>query len=75
MSPGKRGTDGTEPAVGQLRRQVVLESEAVYRICDLGPSLIEVEVIRAPGLAAGDRFRFTAAAVRAMDVIDEPDGA
>jgi len=74
MSPGKRGSGGVEPAVGQLRRQVVLESEAVYRICDLGPPSIEVEVVRAPGLAAGARYRFTTAAVRAMEVVEEHDG-
>jgi hypothetical protein len=71
MSSGKRGSPDGDLSTGQLRRQVVLESEAVYRVCDLGPLLVEVEVVRAPGLQTGDRYHFTPAAVRAMEAIGE----
>jgi hypothetical protein len=71
MSSGKRRLSGADLAVGQLRRQVVLESEAVYRVCEIGSSSVEVEVVRAPGLSAGARYRFTRAAVLAMEEIGE----
>jgi hypothetical protein len=56
-------------AVGQLRRQQRLDSEAIYRVTDLTPSFAHVEVVEAPGLQAGQRFKFTRDAVRAMTVM------
>jgi hypothetical protein len=58
-----------ELAVGQMRRQVVLGTEAVYRVCSCSDELIEVEVVRAPGLQPGDRFNVTRDAAQDMDLI------
>ena len=60
-----------ELASGQLRRQVRLGSEAVYRVREVTPTGVIVEVVRAPGLEAGLRFTFTAAAVQRMEPVDE----
>jgi hypothetical protein len=54
---------------GQLRRNRVLESEATYRVVDVGDEVVEVEVIDAPGLKPGQRFSFTTKMVEAMDVV------
>lgn len=62
-------------SIGQLRRQVVLDTEAVYRVCTVTPTLVQVEVVRAPGLAPGHRFQFTCAAVLGMDVVESGDDA
>lgn len=59
--------------VGQIRRQERLGSECLYRVCGLDAALATVEVIRAPGLAAGQRFRFTRAAVARMQRVDPQD--
>jgi hypothetical protein len=58
-------------SVGQLRCQAALDSEAVYRVRGLHQGHVEVEVVHAPGLWAGQRFRFTVDAVAAMDVVGE----
>ncbi len=73
MSSGKRGSEGPGLSVGQLRRHIALESEAVYRVLELGPATIMVEVIRAPGLSAGLRFDFTREAVLAMELVGEDE--
>jgi hypothetical protein len=64
-----------EPSIGQLRRQVVLGTEAVYRVVGLTARSVQVEVVRAPGLTPGDRYMFTRAAVLRMDVLDLDEGA
>ena len=56
--------------IGELRRNVRLGSEAVYRICGWDEELVVVEVVNAPGLEAGQRFRFARQAVTQMAVID-----
>lgn len=56
-------------AAGQLRRQIKLETEAIYRVCTWSADLVEVEVVSAPGLAAGRRFRFKRELVELMDVV------
>jgi hypothetical protein len=56
-------------AAGQLRRQVRLGSQATYRVCAINGAQVEVEVVRAPGLAAGQRFTFTRDAVLAMELV------
>lgn len=60
---------GHELTIGQVRRQVILGTEAVYRICGLGEELVEVEVVRAPGLPCGRRFNLTRSAVENMDLV------
>jgi hypothetical protein len=62
-----------EIGVGQVRRQVRLSTECLYRVCELEGEYATVEVIRAPGLAAGQRFRFTRAAVELMQCVDPHD--
>lgn len=59
-------------ALRQLRRQVTLRSEAVYRIHDFEDWLVAVEVVRVPGLRPGQRFRFTREAVERMDCLEVP---
>ena len=58
-----------ELTIGQLRRQVLLGTEAVYRVCALGAELVEVEVVSAPGLPPGRRFKFTRDAIEQMDLV------
>lgn len=58
---------------GQTRRQARLGTDAVYRVCDIGDALVEVEVISGPGLNAGQRFCFTREAVLAMELVDLPE--
>jgi hypothetical protein len=54
---------------GQLRRRRFLSSEAIYRVLENDGLLVEVEVISAPGLTSGSRFRFAASAVAEMTVV------
>ena len=65
-------TAATELKVGEFRRRVSLGVEAVYRVCDWNDELAEVEVVRAPGLRRGQRFKFDVAAVRSMTVVAAP---
>jgi hypothetical protein len=58
--------------VGEFRRRVHLGSEAVYRVCGFNDDLAEVEVVRAPGLRRGQRFKFTVASVRSMSIVVGP---
>jgi hypothetical protein len=61
-----------ELAVGQLRRQTRLSSEAIYEICELTAQYARVEVVRAPGLRAGQHFKFSRAAVALMELVTAP---
>jgi hypothetical protein len=61
-------------AVGQLRRQRRLQTEAVYRVCEWTDAFVEVEVVTAPGLQASQWFRFTREAVLAMEVVLPAEG-
>ena len=69
---GEEAGDPSALRVGQLRRQTMLDSDAVYRIVRLSPALVEVSVVRAPGLAAGETFVFSRGAVLAMELLVEP---
>ena len=66
----------SEIRVGELRLHTRLGSEAVYRVCVRDGNAVVLEVVRAPGLSAGQRFRYTADAVRRMAVVesDPPTG-
>ena len=63
--------------MGEFRRRVHLGTTAVYRVCGWNDELAEVEVVQAPGLRRGQRFKFAVAAVRSMTVVlgpaDSPD--
>jgi hypothetical protein len=60
-----------ELTIGQLRRQVLLGTEAVYRVCGLGEELVEVEVVSAPGLPSGRRFNLMREAIEQMDLVGD----
>ena len=60
-----------ELTIGQLRRQVLLGTEALYRVCGLGEELVEVEVVSAPGLPSGRRFNLTRDAIERMDLVPD----
>jgi hypothetical protein len=64
----------TELKTGELRRRVLLGTEAIYRVCGWNDELAEVEVVEAPGLRSGQRFTFDVAAVRDMAVVAGPPG-
>jgi hypothetical protein len=53
-------------AVGQIRRHELQGTVATYRVLELQGDLVQVEVVEAPGLAAGQRFRFATTALEAM---------
>ena len=61
--------------LGQVRRHELLGTVAVYRVVDIEGPLVLVEVIQAPGLEAGARFRFTEEAVRRMRLLDPRSAA
>ena len=56
--------------IGQVRRQQMLGSQAIYEVCDVTAELVVVAVIEAPGLARGQTVRLTHEAVDAMDVVE-----
>ncbi|MFZ0089667.1 MAG: hypothetical protein WAL63_09190 [Solirubrobacteraceae bacterium] len=62
----------SELRIGEIRRRVLLGSEAFYRVCGWTDELAEVEVVVAPGLRPGQRFKFDVAAVLRMDLTVEP---
>ena len=49
-----------------ILEQTVLGSYAAYRVLRREREYVEVEVIEAPGMKAGEQLRFSAAAVHAM---------
>ncbi len=55
----------------RLLRHSVLGEESLYRVVSERGGIVELEVVRAPSLEPGDRYRLTAEAVREMAVIDE----
>jgi hypothetical protein len=57
---------------GQIRRNRLLDSEAVYRVVAVADDLVEVEVVQAHGLKEGQRFSFTLEAVAAMELAETP---
>jgi hypothetical protein len=54
------------PWSSRLVRQRALYSDAIYRVLRESDSIVEAEVVAAPGLAPGTRLRLTAAAAAAM---------
>ena len=54
----------------ELRAHRLLGTTAVYRVIDLVGDLVEVEVVRAPGLISGQHVRLHASAVREMTRIE-----
>lgn len=52
-----------------MLRHRALGTEAVYRVIAAEGELVEVEVVRAPGLEAGTRLRLTQRDARAMEQI------
>ncbi len=52
---------------GGLLRRRALGTEAVYRVVAVEGELVEVEVVRAPGLEAGTRVRLALRDARAME--------
>jgi hypothetical protein len=49
----------------------MLGTDALYRVCEFGEDLVEVEVVRAPGLQAGRRLSLTRDAVEKMDLVSD----
>jgi hypothetical protein len=54
-----------------LLRDSCLGQEALYRVVDIVGELVEVEVVRAPGLETGTRLNFTQDAVHHMTIVDD----
>jgi hypothetical protein len=54
-----------------LLRDSCLGQEALYRVLDVIGELVEVEVVRAPGLESGTHLNFTQDAVNQMTVVDD----
>jgi hypothetical protein len=64
---------------GDVRRRRLLDSEAIYRVIAVHGDSATVEVVSAPGLLAGARFRFVVSDLEAMERVtrhcsgDDPD--
>jgi hypothetical protein len=58
-------------AAPHLLRHRAFSGDALYRVVDSDPDIVEVEVVSAPGLEPGTRLRFTQAAVADMSVVAE----
>jgi hypothetical protein len=62
--------DPSTPVAGeQLRRHELNGTSATYLVREVRGALTLVEVVDAPGLAAGMRFRFATTAVAAMAIV------
>jgi len=59
--------DARSISQGQILRTTRLGSVAMYRVCEVRDGFVEVEVVEAPGLRTGSRFRFTVGAVASME--------
>jgi hypothetical protein len=57
-------------APGQLRTKTLLGVEATYAVLAVDGDHAQVQVVDAPGLAPGLRFRLDRSAVAEMDVVD-----
>ena len=55
--------------VGEIRRYELLGSSATYRVLAIDSTHVVVEVVEAPGLAAGLRLRMSRDAVHAMTLV------
>lgn len=59
-------------APGWLLLRNALGKQAVYRVIAVAQDVVDVEVVRAPGLPAGFRLKLHAADVRAMKAVTSP---
>jgi hypothetical protein len=66
MGPGSQSTN---IAAGQVRRQTKLGLTATYRVAAVDADHVLLEVCDAPGLAVGDRLRVTRRAAAAMELV------
>ena len=57
---------------GQVRRERALGTESTYRVLQATDSIVDLEVIAAPGLKAGTRIQVCVAAARAMEPVPPP---
>jgi hypothetical protein len=63
---------GNAMLTGQVLRHRALGSEGTYRVLEPRGSLVELEVIAAPGLEQGARIQVCAGAARAMEPVRAP---
>jgi hypothetical protein len=63
---------GTTLVAGQVVRHRALGSEGMYRVLEPRGSIVEMEVITAPGLLPGTHVQMCAAAARAMESVRAP---
>jgi hypothetical protein len=63
------GSSPSGLAVGDVLRHRLLESVATYRVVGRQGDLLELEVVDVPGLARGQRFRYTSAAIARMELV------
>jgi hypothetical protein len=60
---------GAALVAGQVLRDQALGSESTYRVLDATDSIVDLEVIAAPGLKPGARIQVCVTAARAMEAI------
>ncbi len=77
QSPAAAGVYPAMPSLepGKFLHQRLQGTEATYRVIHVEREIVLVEVVDAPGLAAGYRFRILLAAAEAMEVRDAPRAA
>ena len=63
---------GSGLLTGQVLRHRALGSEGTYRVLEARGSLVELEVITAPGLQQGARVQVCTGAARAMEPVRVP---
>ena len=63
---------GNTLVAGQVVRHRALGSESTYRVLESRGSLVELEVVSAPGLQAGAHVQVCASAARAMEPVRVP---
>jgi hypothetical protein len=59
----------TDLVVGEFRRKRSLHTSATYRVLEIEPAHVLLEVCDVPGLAAGVTLRVTRSAAREMEVV------
>ena len=63
---------GPSLSAGQVVRHHALGSESTYRVLESRGSIVELEVIAAPGLLSGTHVQVCTAAARAMQAVRAP---
>jgi hypothetical protein len=66
---------GTPLLAGQLLRDRALGTESTYRVLQATESIVELEVIAAPGLKAGTRIEVCVTSALAMEPVAAPADA